>query len=165
MRLSRKWVRTLCDACSALECAASARDPFVKVPSNIVVRLYLRSQNPAHIQSDMGTVMTVDLTSAMLESIRTTRSTIAGDDPLPAADGGASSGASGFSDLMKQAVLNVDTQQHDASQQVAAVETGDSDDLAGAMLASQQASLSFSMMVQVRNKVMSAFDDIIKMQV
>lgn len=104
--------------------------------------------------------MNVDLSSAMLDSIRQSLSSIS-DAPQPAVDGSAG----GFSDLIKQTVHSTDAQQHHANDLVTAVETGASDDLVGAMLASQQASLSFSMMVQVRNKVMSAFDDIIKMQV
>ncbi|WP_426400094.1 flagellar hook-basal body complex protein FliE [Ralstonia sp. R-29] len=106
--------------------------------------------------------MNVDLSSAMLDSIRQSLSSISvNDDPQPSADGAAA----GFSDLLKHAVHGTDAQQHHANDLVTAVETGASDDLVGAMLASQQASLSFSAMVQVRNKLMSAFDDIIKMQV
>lgn len=103
--------------------------------------------------------MTIDLSSAMLDSIRSTRASIA-DADAPITGGGA-----GFADLLKQAVKSTDAQQHQANERVTAVETGQSDDLVGAMLASQQASLSFSMMIQTRNKLMSAFDDIIKMQV
>ncbi|MGM3276897.1 flagellar hook-basal body complex protein FliE [Ralstonia sp. 24A2] len=106
--------------------------------------------------------MNVDLSSAMLDSIRQSlSSTTVNDDPQPSADGAAA----GFSDLLRHAVHGTDAQQHHANDLVTAVETGASDDLVGAMLASQQASLSFSAMVQVRNKLMSAFDDIIKMQV
>ncbi|WP_175885473.1 flagellar hook-basal body complex protein FliE [Burkholderia sp. BCC0044] len=106
--------------------------------------------------------MNVDLSSAMLDSIRQTAAVI-NDDPQPAA--GSADVAGGFTDLLKQAVHDTDAQQHHADGLVTAVETGTSDDLVGAMLASQQASLSFSTMIQVRNKLMSAFDDIIKMQV
>ncbi|GEM_PF-912484 len=73
--------------------------------------------------------------------------------------------AADFAGLFTRALNGVDAQQHGASRQVEAVETGASDDLVGAMLASQQAGLSFSMLVQVRNKVMSAFDDVIKMTI
>jgi len=104
--------------------------------------------------------MNVDLSSAMLDSIRQSLTSVT-EGPQPAADGAAA----GFSDLLKHAVHGTDAQQHHANDLVTAVETGTSDDLVGAMLASQQASLSFSAMVQVRNKLMSAFDDIIKMQV
>jgi flagellar hook-basal body complex protein FliE len=105
--------------------------------------------------------MEIALTSPMLESIRTQRPSI-GEEIAANGDGGA---VAGFADTLHNAITQVDAQQHAASDQVAAVETGDSDDLVGAMLASQQASLSFSMMIQVRNKMMNAFDDIIKMQV
>ncbi|CAG2378269.1 MULTISPECIES: flagellar hook-basal body complex protein FliE [Burkholderia] len=106
--------------------------------------------------------MTVDLSSAMLDSIR--QSVIQKNDD-PKTEAASADIAGGFADLLKQAVRGTDAQQHHADDLVTAVETGASDDLVGAMLASQQASLSFSTMVQVRNKVMSAFDDIIKMQV
>ena len=106
--------------------------------------------------------MTVDLSSAMLDSIR--QSVIPNNDD-PKTEAASADIAGGFADLLKQAVRGADAQQHHADDLVTAVETGASDDLVGAMLASQQASLSFSTMVQVRNKVMSAFDDIIKMQV
>ena len=45
------------------------------------------------------------------------------------------------------------------------VDTGKSDDLAGAMIASQQASLSFSALVQVRNKIATGFNDLMSMSI
>ena len=70
-----------------------------------------------------------------------------------------------FTQVMKQAIAGVDAQDQAAGARVAAVESGKSDDLVGAMLASQQASLSFSMLMQVRNKVMTAVDELIKLPV
>ncbi|MGL5186469.1 MAG: flagellar hook-basal body complex protein FliE, partial [Plesiomonas shigelloides] len=40
-----------------------------------------------------------------------------------------------------------------------------SQDLVGAMVASQKASLSFTALVQVRQKLMTAYDDVMKMPV
>jgi flagellar hook-basal body complex protein FliE len=48
---------------------------------------------------------------------------------------------------------------------MAGVDSGKSDDLVGAMLSSQQANLSFSMLMQVRNKVMGAVDELLKLPV
>ncbi len=48
---------------------------------------------------------------------------------------------------------------------MADVDSGKSDDLVGAMLASQEASLSFSMLMQVRNKVMGAVDELLKLPI
>jgi flagellar hook-basal body complex protein FliE len=66
---------------------------------------------------------------------------------------------------LKQAVHSVDAKEHVAADKMAAVDSGRSDDLVGAMLSSQEASLSFSMLMQVRNKVMGAVDELIKLQV
>ncbi|OYD25773.1 flagellar hook-basal body complex protein FliE [Oceanimonas baumannii] len=68
-----------------------------------------------------------------------------------------------FGMLMKTTMRAINHEQMQASQLMTAVETGASDDLAGAMLASQKAGLSFSTLVQVRNKMMTAFDDIMRM--
>lgn len=80
------------------------------------------------------------------------------DGPEPAA-------GSGFAERMRQAVASVNQQDHAAGQQMAAVDSGQSDDLVGAMLSSQQASLSFSMLMQVRNKVMGAVEDLVKLPI
>ncbi len=68
-----------------------------------------------------------------------------------------------FSDALKQAIRGVDDQQRAASDRMAAVDSGNSDDLVGAMLTSQTASLSFSMLMQMRNKIASAMDELIKL--
>ncbi|MDV5170794.1 flagellar hook-basal body complex protein FliE [Photobacterium rosenbergii] len=68
-----------------------------------------------------------------------------------------------FQTAMQQAVRRVDNQQHFASQLTADVDAGRSDDLVGAMVASQKASISFSALTQVRNKILTAYDDVLKM--
>jgi len=64
----------------------------------------------------------------------------------------------------EQMLRRVDDRDQAAAARMEAVERGESDDLVGAMLASQEASLSFSMLMQVRNKVAGAVDELIKMQ-
>lgn len=68
-----------------------------------------------------------------------------------------------FTQSMTEAVNKVNQDDATSSQLAADVTSGKSDDLVGAMLSSQQASLSFSMLMQVRNKVMGAVDDLIKL--
>jgi len=108
--------------------------------------------------------MDIALTSTMLESIQSGQPDVDAVAVRAAADADTG-GAAAFADAMKEAIEQVDAQQRTASDKLVAVDRGDSDDLVGAVLASQQADLSFSMMVQVRNKMMSAFDDLIKMPV
>lgn len=74
-----------------------------------------------------------------------------------------SEASASFSDAMAQAVRGVNEQDRAAGQKMADVDAGRSDDLVGAMLASQEAGLSFSMLMQVRNKVMGAMDELIKL--
>lgn len=81
---------------------------------------------------------------------------------MPAAP---TSGGGDFLKVFENAVLDVDARTRAASDRMQAVDAGQSDDLVGAMLASQEAGLSFSMLMQVRNKVMGAVDEIVKLQV
>ena len=70
-----------------------------------------------------------------------------------------------FKDIMSQVLNNVNDHQKFASSKVTAIETGKSDDLVGAMIATQKASLSFSGLMEVRNKLVTAFEEIYKMPV
>ncbi|MDF3933856.1 flagellar hook-basal body complex protein FliE [Pseudomonas citronellolis] len=69
----------------------------------------------------------------------------------------------GFGNAFEDALRAVDAQQHQASEAAAAVDSGRSDDLAGAMIESQKASVSFSALMQVRNKLTTAFDQVMNM--
>ena len=68
-----------------------------------------------------------------------------------------------FTGSFSDALHAVDAKEHAAIERMDAVDAGRSDDLVGAMLASQEASLSFSMLMQVRNKVMGAVEDLVKL--
>lgn len=68
-----------------------------------------------------------------------------------------------FSQSMADAIHGVNAADRAAGDKMADVDAGRSDDLVGAMLASQEASLSFQMLMQVRNKVMGAVEDLIKL--
>ena len=85
-------------------------------------------------------------------------------EPAVAVADGPGGGAVSFADHMAAMVRSVDGQGQQANERMAAVERGESDDLVGAMLSSQEANLSFSMMMQVRHKVVAAVDDLIKLQ-
>lgn len=70
-----------------------------------------------------------------------------------------------FTELMESKVAAVNTDQNHSSALMRAVDGGESDDLVGAMVASQKASLSFSTMIQIRNRLVQAFDEVMKMPV
>lgn len=68
-----------------------------------------------------------------------------------------------FGTIFRAALDGVDRQQQASAKLATQIETGASNDLTGAMLASQKASLSFSALTQVRNKLMTAYDEVMKM--
>ncbi|WP_373863258.1 flagellar hook-basal body complex protein FliE [Vibrio diazotrophicus] len=71
----------------------------------------------------------------------------------------------GFGSTLKGIFDTVDARQKTAEAKISAVELGQSDDLIGATVAAQKAQLSFSALMQVRNKMVTNFNDIIKMSV
>lgn len=83
--------------------------------------------------------------------------------PAAQLEGDATQANLSFSQLMADAVNKVNNDDVVAGQKAADVDSGKSDDLVGAMLSSQEAGLSFSMLMQVRNKVMGAVDDLLKL--
>jgi flagellar hook-basal body complex protein FliE len=114
----------------------------------------------------MGTEL-AGLIRADLAALTNDASRLAVAPAIDAAQLGQGNGAGGFSfaQSMKDALTSVDQDQQVAGAKMAAVDSGKSDDLVGAMLSSQQASLSFSMLMQVRNKVMGAVDELLKLPV
>jgi flagellar hook-basal body complex protein FliE len=70
---------------------------------------------------------------------------------------------SGVATDFSQVIRAVNQEQNVAANLMAAVDAGRSDDVVGAMVASQKADLSFSMLLQIRNKVMNGVDDIMRM--
>ncbi len=103
-------------------------------------------------------------TSSIQQSMLNTFSELASvaDDPEISANP-ASSGSDNISGSFANVLNTINQQQNDAASQMQAVETGLSHDLVGTMVATQKASLSFSALVQVRNKLISGFDDIMTM--
>ncbi|MDP1932017.1 MAG: flagellar hook-basal body complex protein FliE [Gammaproteobacteria bacterium] len=71
---------------------------------------------------------------------------------------------SSFSDLLKQAVDSVNETQVRSSEMQTAYEMGDgSVDITQVMIQMQKASVSFEAMTQVRNRLVSAYQDIMNM--
>ncbi|MCW0200846.1 MAG: flagellar hook-basal body complex protein FliE [Rhodanobacter thiooxydans] len=98
----------------------------------------------------------------MITELRSTAQVAAGK---PAGQTGADSGAD-FSDALKNAIEQVSAAQEQAKQMSEGFITGTSEaNLQDVMIASQKASLSFQQMVQVRNKLVNAYQDIMNMPV
>jgi flagellar hook-basal body complex protein FliE len=71
-----------------------------------------------------------------------------------------------FADLLKQSIDRVNDIQQEASALKTAFEKGEGElDLAQVMVAAQKSSLSFEAMVQVRNKLVEAYKDVMNMPI
>ncbi|RMG03728.1 MAG: flagellar hook-basal body complex protein FliE [Nitrospirae bacterium] len=70
----------------------------------------------------------------------------------------------GFDKLLDETIGKVNTLQKEAEAALEAL-TGGSGDIVQAMVSMQKAELSFQTMVEVRNKLVRAYEDIIRMQV
>ena len=69
-----------------------------------------------------------------------------------------------FGDTMKEFVQDVDKMQKVADYQVERYATGDLKDIHEVMIAAQQANLSLQLLVEVRNKVMESYRELMRMQ-
>jgi flagellar hook-basal body complex protein FliE len=74
-------------------------------------------------------------------------------------------GGTSFSEILGTAIQEVNDLQSQAGEQVQKAMTGEMTDIHTAMIAVQKADVSFQMMMQVRNKLVSAYQEIMKMQV
>jgi flagellar hook-basal body complex protein FliE len=79
------------------------------------------------------------------------------------ADTGKSGG--GFGEAMKTALAQVNEAQQNSTAMTEAYERGEITDIAAVMLSRQQASIGFEATMQVRNKLLSAYKDIMSMPV
>ena len=70
----------------------------------------------------------------------------------------------GFSDLLKQALQEVNQASSQSEDEARNLMTGESADMHTAMLAVQKADLSFQMMMAVRSKLIDAYREVMRMQ-
>jgi flagellar hook-basal body complex protein FliE len=87
-----------------------------------------------------------------------------GIDPLSIGSMGGSNDNGGFGDVLKNAISQVSTLQGGAEQQVNSLMQGGNADMSKVMISVEKADVAFQLMMQVRNKIVSAYQDIEKMQ-
>lgn len=75
------------------------------------------------------------------------------------------SGQVSFADMLKDAVGKVNTMQKTADTKMEQLATGKTDNIQDVMVATEQADIAMRLMVNIRNKVIDAYQEIMKMQV
>jgi flagellar hook-basal body complex protein FliE len=78
---------------------------------------------------------------------------------------GAGLGSGGFQDALSAAIHSVESSGREASQAVSQFLSGDGEEIHTAVLATERAELQFDLFLQTRNKVVSAYEEIMRMQV
>jgi flagellar hook-basal body complex protein FliE len=88
--------------------------------------------------------------------------------PIPMPDAISPSGASGspgqFQSVLDSTINTLQSMQNDADTSVQKFLTGENEELHTTVLATQRAEMAFELGLQVRNKVVSAYQEIMKMQ-
>jgi len=82
--------------------------------------------------------------------------------PGTAATGGGAD--AGFGGILNSALDQVNQLNSNAQQQIGSLLTNGNSDLSSVMVAVEKADVAFQLMMQVRNKIVSAYQDIEKMQ-
>ncbi|MGB4466891.1 MAG: flagellar hook-basal body complex protein FliE [Azovibrio sp.] len=97
----------------------------------------------------------------MLSVLRSTAAQAGGVKPAESAAAGVD-----FAEVLKSSIDQVNNAQKQATQMAENLAAGDSEqNLHEVMVALQTASISFQEMVQVRNRLVSAYQDVMNMQV
>ncbi|HWB86794.1 MAG TPA: flagellar hook-basal body complex protein FliE [Bryobacteraceae bacterium] len=84
--------------------------------------------------------------------------------PAPVRQVTESSGGSGFQDAFASAIQSVEASRQSATASVEQFLNGNGEELHTAVMATQRAELTFELFMQVRNKVVSAYQEIMRMQ-
>ena len=94
-----------------------------------------------------------------------TRPVPATPPPGSGAAGKEQTGGPAFKDLLMQQINQVNALQKDAKEAIEDLAAGRRDDVESVILATRKADTAFRMLLQVRNKVMSAYDEVKQMRV
>ena len=87
------------------------------------------------------------------------------NNQLPSFDPGKKSvgGENNFQSTLKTLISQVDTQLKDANQRAEDFAVGKKQNLHDVMIASEKADLSFQFLLQIRNKLLEAYQEIMRM--
>ena len=98
----------------------------------------------------------------MVESIKDVVSI--GLESMGKAKAATGAGDATFVDMLKDSIQKVNTLQGEANNSMQGLVTGETKNIHETMIAMEKAHVSFNMMIQVRNKLLSAYEEIMRMQ-
>ncbi|HLZ19061.1 MAG TPA: flagellar hook-basal body complex protein FliE [Smithellaceae bacterium] len=81
------------------------------------------------------------------------------------AEGDKSTEGVSFGSVLKDAITDINKLQNDADKAIAKVQLEDAGSIHDAMIALEKAGISFQVMMQVRNKILDAYQEVMRMSV
>lgn len=108
--------------------------------------------------------LTVSNSDLLLKTGRTT-SEIRNDQINRDSVDGSSSDVKSFADTLKDAVNSVNEISKEADVQMQKLATGETKNIPEVMIAAEKAGVAFKLLSQVRNKIIDAYQEVMKMQV
>ena len=84
--------------------------------------------------------------------------------PLEALSPGKTSGSGGFQSVLSDAIGRVDAFQQNSKATIDRFLSGEGEEVHKVALATQEAEISFDLFLQVRNKVVQAYQEVMRMQ-
>ena len=112
-----------------------------------------------------GGAMSVDRVMALRAQILERNAALSRANSAAGTSASVAAQPASFADTMAQALSDVNASQQKASALSDSYERGETIDIAKVMLARQEASVNFEATLQVRNKLLSAYKDIMSMPV
>jgi len=108
--------------------------------------------------------LTIGNSNRMLETGNTLKE-LRDSKMAPSPSTGSAQGSKSFADTLKDAVQNVNQAQQVSDTKMQELAVGKNQNIPEIMIAAEKADISLRLMVQVRNKIIEAYQEIMKMQV
>jgi flagellar hook-basal body complex protein FliE len=106
----------------------------------------------------------MDITLGMLAPFAPLRS-FGTAEPVTMEKGGLQKAGNDFAQMLNDALIQVDALQKEGDVAAVGMATGQIEDAHTAIIALQKAQLSLSLTVEVRNKILDAYNEVMRMQI
>jgi len=109
--------------------------------------------------------LTISTSQGLLEKGQTLKEIRNSELRAPLASPSTEKSEKSFAETLKDAVASVNTAQKDSDTKMEQLATGKNHNVAEVMIAAEKADISLKLLVSVRNKIIEAYQEIMKMQV
>jgi flagellar hook-basal body complex protein FliE len=120
---------------------------------------------PASALGSLPTTGTSPISESFQNLMPTQASASAGIPSIPSISIGGTEGPSTWGHMVQQMVMDVNARQTTAAEKVSDVLQGGPTPVHDAMVATEEASLSFEFLGEMRNKIVDAYQQVMQMQV